>query len=206
MEPIGLLLPVSDDTWFETGSQLNIFGDSLLLRLDGEVDAVHLIGECGRLMVQLDADLWDPGDDPEHKQTTTGWFHLQLMGQQRGAEVLLRALHGAVLQSQSIPVQLLSGLTAPPPAAGRPAGLQGLLAGGGVATSASPAQEDAAAAVAAQHHFHTRHLEQHTHAQQQSLLPFLSRSRTHTSAYLHFLTNVFGFSHKAEAVASGFPW
>lgn len=71
---------------------------------------------------------------------------------------LTSRLHGAVLQSDAVPVELRMRLVAARPAPRGPAGLQGFVSGGGVSPRPPPAQEHAAAVVAAHHQLDARYL------------------------------------------------
>lgn len=51
-------------TWLEAGGQPDVLGHALLLRLDDDADAVHLVAECRGFVLELHGDLGDPGEDP----------------------------------------------------------------------------------------------------------------------------------------------
>lgn len=124
-------------TWFEASCQFDISGQALLLWLDSEIDAVHLIVESRRLVTQLDGDLWDSGDDPKHTKTNISncWQQCRI----REVMCLNQASHGTVLHDQAVPVHIWLCLHASPPAAWGPAGLQGLMGRSCISTCPSPA-------------------------------------------------------------------
>lgn len=88
------------------------------------------------------------------------------IGQRRISQMtwrrLNKALHGAVLHGQAVPVQLLTCVRASTPSTRRPASLQGFLRGGRVSARPSPVHEHTAAAVTAQHHLNACHLNGNT--------------------------------------------
>lgn len=51
-------------TWLEACGQPDVLGHALLLRLDDDADAVHLVAERRGLVLELHGDLGDPGEDP----------------------------------------------------------------------------------------------------------------------------------------------
>lgn len=56
-------------TWFESGSEFDVFGHCLLVGLDGDSDAVHLVVQSRGLMTQLNRDLGNARDYPEEQNT-----------------------------------------------------------------------------------------------------------------------------------------
>lgn len=120
---------------------------------------------------------------------------------------LNKALHGAVLHGQAVPVQFLTCIRASTPSMRWPASLQGFLRGGRISPRPSPNHKHTAAAVTAQHHLNTCHLNGNTQRNTQSLkraFCMLSFSFFYTKPHLYLLANIFSLCYKAEAVAFGF--